>query len=583
MRLTLFFVAENQSRVERSYAGLVKEWAARDLSSTEFVTNIKHNIAELRSLYRTEPTAFTPAIVETLRTIGTQLAIAETSGTSAPSAISVKDLLKRTFGYDSFRPGQEAIIDAVLSNRDCLGVMPTGAGKSLTYQLPARVLGRTTLVLSPLVALMKDQVDAMNAVGIRATALNATLTYEEKRERVSKLRRGEFEIVYIAPEGLEASSGNAIEGLPLALIAVDEAHCISQWGHDFRPAYRNLVGLKERFGDVPILALTATATPEVMRDIVAQLGMRNPLVERGSFFRKNLRITSYKKAGDGVPPVREAIRRLVAARKGESGIVYCLSRKSTEATADYLRENGIRAVAYHAGLDATDRASSQDAFRCDDVDVVVATVAFGMGVDKPNVRYVIHRDMPRSIEGYYQEIGRAGRDGHPSDCIVFYSWADVMSFDRFDNDAPKEIADKNRAQTRELFALLDGTQCRHQALVRYLGDRMDPCVSSCDQCDGLDPLAAAASARKGAVPKTAARKREADAPYESTLLLELRTLRKKLADRRKVPAYLVFSDATLFAMAEERPQTLDAMLRISGVGPKKLAEYGAAFLAVLRD
>jgi ATP-dependent DNA helicase RecQ len=425
----------------------------------------------------------------------------------------------------------------------------------------------------------------MNAVGIRATALNATLTYAEKREREQQLRRGEFEIVYIAPEGLETWSGSAIEGLPIALIAVDEAHCISQWGHDFRPAYRNLVGLKGRFGDVPILALTATATPEVMRDIVAQLGMRDPVVERGSFFRKNLRISSYKKGAEGVPSVREAIRRLVVTRKGESGIVYCLSRKSTEATADYLRENGVRAVAYHAGLHATDRASSQDAFRCDDVDVVVATVAFGMGVDKPNVRYVIHRDMPRSIEGYYQEIGRAGRDGHPSDCIVFYSWADVASFDRFDADAPSEIAEKNRAQTRALFALLDAAQCRHQALVGYLGDRIDPCGSSCDRCDALDPLLAAAHARKGTSPKAttaAASKRGADVPRESTLFLELRSLRKTLADQRKVPAYLVFSDATLFAMAEERPRTLDAMLRISGVGPKKLAEYGPAFLEVLR-
>ena len=571
------------SDVERIYAELAREWAARDLSSNAFVTRIAHNITALRALYKKEPSLFPPPVVDALRTMSAAIAAASISDSpqETPAATSLQNLLKRTFGFDSFRPGQEAIIAAVLSNRDCLGVMPTGAGKSLTYQLPARVLGKTTLVLSPLVALMKDQVDAMNAVGIRATALNSTLTYEDKRERIEQLRRGEFEIVYVAPEGLEASSGNAVAGLPLALIAVDEAHCISQWGHDFRPAYRNLVGLKERFGHVPILALTATATPEVMRDIVTQLGMRNPLVERGSFFRKNLRIASYKKGGDGVPAVREAIRRLVAARKGESGIVYCLSRKSTEATADYLRENGIRAVAYHAGLEATNRATSQDAFRCDDVDVVVATVAFGMGVDKPNVRYVIHRDMPRSIEGYYQEIGRAGRDGHPSDCIAFYSWADVMSFDRFDDEAPKEIAEKNRAQTRELFALLDGMQCRHQALVRYLGDRIEPCGSSCDRCGAFDPLAKAASSKKSAAPKVAPTKRDSDAPRESALFLELRALRKRLADKRKVPAYLVFSDATLFAMAEERPRTLDAMLRISGVGPKKLAEYGETFLAVI--
>ena len=575
-------MAEHSSQVERAYSELLSEWAGRDLASGDFVAKIGLRIENLRALYKDEPAAFSNSVVDMLRKIAIEVATAHAPVIDS-SATSLQKLLKRTFGYESFRPGPEAIISAVLSNRDCLGVMPTGAGKSLTYQLPARVLGKTTLVLSPLVALMKDQVDAMNAVGIRATALNSTLSLDEKRARIDQLRSGEFEIVYVAPEGLETSSGSAIAGLPLALIAVDEAHCISQWGHDFRPAYRNLVGLKERFGDVPILALTATATPEVMRDIVTQLGMRNPLVERGSFFRKNLRIASYKKGADGVPSVREAIRRLVAARKGESGIVYCLSRKSTEATADYLRDHGIRAVAYHAGLEAKERATSQDAFRCDDVDVVVATVAFGMGVDKPNVRYVIHRDMPRSIEGYYQEIGRAGRDGHPSDCIAFYSWADVMSFDRFDDDAPKEIADKNRAQTRELYALLDGTQCRHQALVRYLGDHIDSCGSSCDRCGAFDPLSKTRSSKKSPAPKSGPSKRDAEAPNESTLFLELRALRKKLADERKVPAYLVFSDASLFEMAEERPQTLDGMLGISGVGPKKLAEYGSAFLAILKE
>jgi ATP-dependent DNA helicase RecQ len=563
---------ENPSSPAHAYAELVDWWGAAASLDAGAVERCRGKLSELRTLYRARPNDFTPEMIDTLRRIGEELR-------RPGKGWNLREVLKTTFGYDAFRPGQEAIIEAVLAGRDCIGVMPTGAGKSLTYQLPARLLGRTTLVISPLVALMKDQVDAMREVGIRATALNASLPPDERRERMQAVRRGEYEIVYAAPEGLEASAGGALEGVPLALIAVDEAHCISQWGHDFRPAYRNLAGLKARFGDVPILALTATATPEVMRDIVAQLGMKDPHALRGSFFRKNLRISAYKKGADGVPSVREGILRLVSARAGESGIVYCLSRKSTETTAEYLRDHGIRARAYHAGLDPGVRAETQDAFRRDDLDVVVATVAFGMGVDKPNVRYVIHRDMPRSVEGYYQEIGRAGRDGHPSDCIAYYSWADVMSYERFDDDAPEEVAERNRRQVRELFALLDADRCRHQSLLAHLGEKAPPCGASCDRCGDLDPLGEAKPVKKSQ--KVRLEKR-ADLPYESELFRELRALRREIANLRGIPAYLVFSDATLFAMAEERPTTEEALLRISGVGPKKLAEYGATFLELLR-
>src|SRR5512142_90949 len=302
----------------------------------------------------------------------------------APPPESALGVLRTVFGHEAFRPGQADVIDAVLGGRDCIGVMPTGAGKSITYQIPARLLGGTTLVVSPLVALMKDQVDAMRGAGLRAAFLNSTLSAEVRRERVAALRRGELELVYAAPEGLEASVGAALEGTRLALIAVDEAHCISHWGHDFRPAYRNLAGLKARFR-APVLALTATATPEVTRDIAAQLGMRDPLLVRGSFFRRNLRLHAVRK-GDGVR-ARDAIVRLVRARRGASGIVYALSRKSVEDLAGHLAARGVRAAAYHAGLEPETRTRVQDAFRSGELEVVVATVAFGMGIDKPDIGF----------------------------------------------------------------------------------------------------------------------------------------------------------------------------------------------------
>jgi ATP-dependent DNA helicase RecQ len=606
--------------IEREVDSLRASFRSGGAGDPDVRATCSASLARLRTLWRQAPDLFAPEAMSALKEISQALKDKEDRKeprapvpSRAPSVArdvdavrragvalgpqAVRESLKAIFGYDRFRPGQEEIITAVLAGRDCIGVMPTGAGKSLTYQIPARLLGGTALVVSPLIALMKDQVDAMNEVGLRATYLNSSLSPEERRERLQGLWSGAYELVYAAPEGLEASVGSALARTRLSLIAVDEAHCISQWGHDFRPAYRNLAGLKRRFGDVPMLALTATATPDVMRDIVDQLAMVSPAEYRGSFFRRNLALSAYRKGSDGDTGValrggsRAAILRFVRAREGKSGIIYCLSRKATEATATFLRDEGVRATAYHAGLTIDQRTRAQDQFRRDDVDVVVATVAFGMGIDKPDIRYVLHRDMPRSIESYYQEIGRAGRDGLPSECVLMYSWADVMSYDRFESEGTDDVQERQREQVREMFRMADNrTRCRHQAVTSYLGEGMGACGTSCDVCTGNDILVACATTETRTrrtrttsfVDRATSGGGSEALGEEGELFARLRELRRQLATKRGIPAYMVFSDAVLLAMAERRPRNAEEVLAISGVGPKKLAQYGDAFLEVLR-
>jgi ATP-dependent DNA helicase RecQ len=583
-------------------------------------------LAELRQLWRQHPDSFSPSTLAELKRVSTNLGVLarpeggagspgnerstraerEWVGDSDPGQV-----LEHTFGYRSFRPGQRELIDAVLEGRDAVGVMPTGAGKSLVYQLPARMLGGTSLVVSPLISLMKDQVDALGQLGLRAAMLNSSLSLEQRAAVIARAGAGEFELIYAAPEGLEASVGRALRQISLQLIAVDEAHCISHWGHDFRPAYRKLAGLKRSFGNVPVLALTATATPEVTRDIVEQLGMRSPTVVRGSFFRPNLRIIVRAKGkrqrGQPRATADEAIRRWVAARPGVSGIVYCLSRKTTERVSGLLEASGCRARAYHAGMEPADRATVQDAFRNDDIDVVVATIAFGMGIDKSNVRYVIHRDMPRSLEGYAQEIGRAGRDGLASDCILFYSWPEVLAYDRFADEAPPETGARWRALAREMYRYATEGGCRHQRLVGHFGEKLPACRTSCDECcdsatfgwsdparaeprqEGVGPehpteydafahAGASRSARRHGLAATAC-----DQSEQAALFDRLKALRKELASTQHVPAYVIFSDATLLEMVAQRPRNEDELLAVSGVGPKKLAAYGQQFLRALAE
>jgi ATP-dependent DNA helicase RecQ len=490
------------------------------------------------------------------------------------------------FGFQTFRPGQREIIDAVLAGRDCIGVMPTGAGKSLTFQIPAKLLGGTVLVLSPLISLMKDQVDALERLGFRAALLNSTLDDAERGQRLRQLRNSELELLYVAPEALRQSLRNVFADSPISLVVVDEAHCISHWGHDFRPAYRQLRDLKAQLGDIPVLALTATATRRVALDIVRSLGMRKPAGYKGSFYRPNLRIIAQKKGGGR--NTRRDMLSVVRAHQGESGIIYCATRRGVDSTTEWLAAQGVQALAYHAGLDDRTRARNQNAFARDEVDVVVATIAFGMGIDKSNVRFVIHRDMPRSIEAWYQEIGRAGRDGLASDCVVFYSWVDVVNYDAFlDEISDSELRDETRARTVALFRLLERSGCRHQALVGYFDESIAPCGDACDACLGLnlDEVAPKPTRPARRVPapswRTPSWVQADERQAEPGLFDRLRSLRRQIADAEGVPAYIVFSDAVLRDMALRVPKSERELLAIPGVGPAKLQRYGERFLSLL--
>ena len=532
-------------------------------------------LGALRERYRRAPGSFTPEILAILKHAAERSRAR--SADDAPAR--ALEILKQVFGHSTFRPGQLEIIRAVMAGRDCLAVMPTGAGKSVTYQIPARLKGSLTLVVSPLISLMKDQVDALTEIGMRATYLNSSLDPAERSRRAARLRAGEFELLYAAPEGIDASVGQLLDSLELELIAVDEAHCISEWGHDFRPAYRNLKGLKRRFPGVPVLALTATATPRVKRDIAAELALEDPHEVHGSFYRPNLHLHTVKK-GQGIG-VRDSLVRLVRARADESGIIYCLSRKAAEATAQYLADRGVRAAPYHGGMSAEERDRTQERFNRDDLTVVCATIAFGMGIDKSNVRFVLHRDMPRSIEGYYQEIGRAGRDGAPADCVLFYSWADVISLDRLiegADAADADVAMQQKRAVRRMFDLAEGSSCLWRRLAGYFAEDIGECRNSCSQCTPADILLHAsrperARRRSGAAP--AAGQTVAQEP----LFERLRALRRRLAADRRVPPYVIFSDRTLLAMVERPPRSPGEFLSLPGVGEKKLADYGEAFLA----
>ncbi len=389
-------------------------------------------------------------------------------------------LLKQYFGFTSFRPLQEEIIRDSLAGKDTFALLPTGGGKSLCFQLPALARDGLTVVVSPLIALMKDQVDALQASGIAATFLNSSLTQDESRKRLRGLHNGEFKLLYVAPERLMLSGFlSDLQKWNVQLIAIDEAHCISEWGHDFRPEYRQISQLRKYFPNVPFMALTATATGRVREDIVNHLQLREPKCYVASFNRPNL---TYRVIAKNKP--FDQLFEFLRARPKESGIVYCLSRKGAENVADRLNENGIKAKPYHAGLTPTERSSHQELFLRDDVRVVCATIAFGMGINKPNVRFVIHYDLPKNIEGYYQETGRAGRDGLPGECILIFSPGDAVKQTMFIDDKPnaqeQQIA---REQLQQMVHYAESANCRRTELLAYFGEEFsaDGC-GACDNC-----------------------------------------------------------------------------------------------------
>ena len=388
--------------------------------------------------------------------------------------------LKDVFGYETFRPLQEDIVRATLGGRDVLALLPTGGGKSLCYQLPALLRPGLTVVISPLIALMKDQVDAMTATGVAATFLNSTLDEQEARARLRGLYGGDYRLLYLAPERLFA--GTFFERLRewnVTAVAVDEAHCISEWGHDFRPEYRRLAELRDMLPEVPFLALTATATARVRTDILAQLRLRDPAVLVGSFNRPNL---IYRVMDKDKPSAQ--VLAFLRERPSDSGIVYCQSRKGCESLAGHLTRHGVAARPYHAGLSDRERSRNQDAFLRDEARELCATIAFGMGVNKPNVRFVVHHDLPKNVEGYYQETGRAGRDGLPADCLLLFRASDVAKqigfLDEIGDPQQRRVAEN---QLRQMIHYSESPGCRRRELLAYFGEPFDaPGCGACDNC-----------------------------------------------------------------------------------------------------
>jgi ATP-dependent DNA helicase RecQ len=596
---------------------------------------------------------------------------------------TLPQLLKSTFGYSTFRPLQREIIEANLVGEDVFALLPTGGGKSLCFQLPALARPGLTVVVSPLIALMKDQVDALQASGVAATFLNSTLGAEEARARLRGLHGGEYKLLYVAPERLMLEGWvENLKAWNVTAIAIDEAHCVSEWGHDFRPEYRQLAKLRTTLPDVPMMALTATATGRVREDIITHLKLRDPQTFVASFNRPNL---TYR-----VVPKDEPAKQIidfVRKREHESGIIYCASRATAERVAEALAGRGFLARPYHAGLAAEERARNQEMFLRDDTRIICATIAFGMGINKPNVRWVIHHDLPKNIEGYYQETGRAGRDGLPGDCLLLFSAGDIAKqthfLDEITGEQERAIA---RTQLRQIVHYAESAGCRRVELLQYFGETfpLDNC-GACDNCSepresfdgtivaqkflscvyriqqnsrfgtGMNHVIEVLTGAKtekitrwghdqlttygigheltrsqwGSIgrellrlgylgispgeyatieltesgreilrtrtpitltkpidtPKSrrVATRREGDIACDEILFERLRALRKKLADERKVPAYIVFGDNTLRALAREYPQTLAALEGIPGIGEKKRDEFGEIFTTAIAD
>ncbi len=514
-----------------------------------------------------------------------------------------RDILRETFGHAAFLEGQEALTEALYAGLDVLGVMPTGGGKSICYQVPALARQGTALVISPLISLMQDQVAALKAAGVPAAYLNALLTPAQQELAMRRALEGAYRLIYVAPERLSLPAFRALAArLPLSLIAVDEAHCVSQWGQDFRPDYLRIADFVESLPVRPPLgAFTATATPRVREDIIRLLGLREPRVVVTGFDRPNLFFE--------ILPVRRGRDQVLLEALGElgeqSGIVYCGTRKKVEDVCGLLREKGIPAARYHAGLPEEERRRNQEDFQYDRARVMVATNAFGMGIDKSNVGFVIHYQMPKSPEAYYQEAGRAGRDGEPADCLLLFSRSDVVLGKRLIQDAPpnpeltrEEAAEVRRQDLRRLEAmarLCDGTECLRASMLNYFGQG-----AAKKPCGGCARCAASHFPRAGQAAEALASGRRwppaspapgpvspPPAPLSSgegkALFERLREVRLQLAAELRMPPYIVCSDRTLHDMVQRLPQTPEALREVYGMGSRKVERFGETFLRVLRD
>lgn len=495
--------------------------------------------------------------------------------------IDMYPTLKKYFGYDEFRPLQKEIIERVMDKEDCLVLMPTGGGKSLCFQLPALLHDGITVVVSPLISLMKDQVDTLLQNGITAAFINSSLSREEIAEIIADTKNGTIKILYIAPERLSVPAfAELLHTLPISLFAIDEAHCISEWGHDFRPDYQNLTRLRSGFPNIPIIALTATATEKVRADIVKQLQLPAPHIFTSSFNRQNL---SYE-----VLPKKESFSKilsLVELYPQESVIIYCFSRKDTENMAAKLKAQGHKAGTYHAGLTADQRRDNQSAFIRDDIHIMVATIAFGMGIDKPDVRLVIHHSLPKSIEGYYQETGRAGRDGLPARCVLFFSVADKFKQEYFirniADEAEQEQARHTLDQSVEYCRL---QQCRRHFLLRYFNETYPEAnCGNCDRCVTFTPLTPAPTRSRSSGTTQSADADSLNGDFDPDLFSILRQIRTNEAQRIQKPPYIIFGDKALREMAQHKPRTDDDFLNINGVGSKKLTKYGKMFMSAIAE
>ena len=499
-------------------------------------------------------------------------------------------LLKSVFGYDDFLPLQEKVIDNVLARRDTLAIMPTGGGKSMCYQLPALLFEGLTVVVSPLIALMQDQVDALRAVGAPAAFLNSTVGYRAYLETANAVRAGQIKLLYMAPETLiRPETLVMLDSSNVDCITIDEAHCISSWGHDFRPEYRQLLPIRKRYARAVCVALTATATKRVQDDIKEVLGFSASDTFVASFNRPNLMLT--------VDPRINRLPQMMAfldAHREEAGIIYTNRRRDAEQLAAQLTQLGRSARPYHAGMDDASRREHQRRFTRDEGQIIVATIAFGMGINKSNVRFILHTALPENLENYYQQIGRAGRDGMPADCLLLWGKQDIVVIRSFIKESAPEEQPGKEARLQAMLRYAEWEGCRRGPLLAYFGEKISGNCSACDRCLGRDKAASGAAARlaveqlEGAgLPRRAPEAAGGEAlavnlQQERALFEELRKLRLALAREARLPPFVIFSDKTLQEMAQTRPQTEAELRAVSGVGDKKLATYGARFLEAVK-